>query len=213
MCHRAARTNRGDWAGVVHGSHTSVSAGVQSGAGKEVGRPQPRCYAGSMRSGLGIVGILLGAALLVHCGDESNATIEQCEPEGACSCSPGTERPVRCSCVGGSACTVSGGGIEFSCDGNADCDLTCGENCLVECPGTTSCMVTAGNATEVRCPGTASCDITCEASCAVEIRGAADGVVRCEAESSGAVCAITGCTPEECGDGVYACGTACPASE
>ena len=165
-----------------------------------------------MRDGLKIIGILLGAVLLAHCGEENGGTIEQCEPEGACSCSDGTERDTRCTCVGGSTCSVSGGGIEFYCDGTDACELSCGDDCLIVCPGTTSCGVTAGDEAEVRCPGTASCDITCEGDCAVDVQGAADAVVRCEAESSGATCQITSCSPEDCRDGVYACRTMCPAS-
>lgn len=163
-----------------------------------------------MRGWVKLVGILSAAGLLAHCG--SDATIEECEPEGACSCEAGTERETRCTCVGGSSCSVTGGGIEFTCDGNAACDLSCGEDCLIFCPGTTSCAVTAGDQAVVRCPGTASCSITCEESCSVEIEGAADAVVRCEAESTGATCEITGCSLEDCGDGVYACRATCPES-
>jgi len=157
-------------------------------------------------------GILLGAVLLAHCGG-SDATVEQCEPAGACMCTDGTERDIRCTCTGGSTCTVSGGGIEFDCEGNAACELNCGDDCLIVCPGTTSCGVTVGDQGAVRCPGTASCDVTCAENCAVEVAGAADVVVRCEAEASGAACEIVGCSPEDCGAGVYACGTECPGPE
>lgn len=174
------------------------------------GRHTLLCYVVRMMGGVKVVGVLLGALLLTHCSDD--ATIEQCEPTNACSCTDGTERDTRCTCVGGSTCEVTGGGIEFYCEGNAACELNCGDDCLIVCPGTTSCGVTAGDQAEVRCPGTASCDITCEADCAVEVDGAADAVIRCEAEPTGAVCEIIGCSPEDCGEGVYVCGTACPAA-
>jgi len=152
---------------------------------------------------------MVSGSIAPGCGDD--ATIERCEPASACSCTAGTDRETRCTCAGGSSCSVAGGGIEFDCQGNAACELTCGDDCLITCPGTTSCGVVAGDGSVVRCPGTASCDVTCEGDCDVTIEGAADAVVRCEAEDIGAVCELSGCSFDDCGDGVYACGTACPA--
>ena len=154
--------------------------------------------------------VFLAWALLLLGGCSDSTSIEQCEPASACMCTQGTERETRCTCSGGSTCTVSGGGIELDCQGNADCALNCGEDCLTVCPGTTSCSVITGDQSEVRCQGTASCDVTCESNCSVEVTGAADAVVECAEESAGAVCALTGCDFEDCGGSVYACRTACP---
>src|SRR5215210_6063006 len=98
--------------------------------------------------------ILLGA-----CGDE--ADVEACEPESACSCTDGTERDTACVCAGGATCTISGDSIEFTCDGNADCNLVCGSDCLITCPGTTTCTVDVGDGGVVSCPGTSTCDVLC----------------------------------------------------
>jgi hypothetical protein len=163
--------------------------------------------------GLFTVAFVFGA--LSGCGDDdppprSSAHVEECEPVNACSCGPGTERATACSCTGGSSCEIAGSNIEFQCDGNAACGMTCGANCLVTCPGTTSCTVTTGNDGEIRCPGTASCDITCLGDCTVNGAGNAEAIVHCEGADDGAVCTIEGCTPEDCGDDVFACGAACP---
>jgi hypothetical protein len=152
--------------------------------------------------------LCLGLAAAACGGDD--AEVEFCEPEGACECTDGVERETACVCVGGSTCSVDGDDIEFSCDGNADCSLVCGTNCLITCPGTTQCTVDVGDGAVVDCPGTASCDVLCRGDCEVAVAGAADAIVTCEAEADGAVCDFTGCSPTDCGDGVYACRTACP---
>ena len=162
-----------------------------------------------MRASL-FCGVVLSALLSAGCDGAGSATIDLCEPEGSCFCAEGTELETRCTCVGGSTCSVSGGGVELDCQGNAVCNLDCGEDCIIVCPGTTTCTVTTGEGSAIRCPGTASCDITCDGSCAVEVAGAADVVVRCDAEATGGACEISGCSPEDCGQSVYACGTSCP---
>jgi hypothetical protein len=146
--------------------------------------------------------------LFAACGDE--ADVESCEPANACSCDDGVERDIACVCAGGAECSISGDNIEFSCDGNADCNLACGADCLITCPGTTTCTVEVGDDAVVSCPGTASCDVLCQANCSVEVGGNADALVRCADEADGAICELTGCSPVSCGDGVYACGIACP---
>ena len=146
--------------------------------------------------------------LLAACGGD--AEVEACEPASACSCMDGAERDTACVCAGGATCTIEGDSIEFSCDGNADCKLGCGADCLITCPGTTTCTVDVGDNAVVTCPGTASCEVFCRADCDVDVAGNADAIVRCEDEANGATCRITGCSPTSCGNGLYACGTACP---
>jgi hypothetical protein len=152
-------------------------------------------------------------ACAAACDDDPSegGQVQECRPEGACTCEAGVERATRCTCEGGSSCTVLGNDIEFACEGNAACGLDCGTDCLVSCPGTTSCTVVVGDDAVVVCPGTATCDVTCRADCAVEMSGASRAVVRCEAEAGGAVCTLTSCAIEDCGGGVYACRTSCPA--
>ena len=104
---------------------------------------------------LGFFTAALAFGALSGCGDDdppprSSAHVEECEPANACSCGPGTERATACSCTGGSNCEIAGSNIEFQCDGNAACGMTCGANCLITCPGTTSCTVTTGNDGEIR---------------------------------------------------------------
>jgi hypothetical protein len=152
---------------------------------------------------------LLLSFVVAACGG-SGAEVEFCEPTEACDCVEGVERDTACVCVGGSTCSILGDSIEFSCDGNADCSLVCGTNCLISCPGTTTCTVDVGDDAIVSCPGTASCDILCRGDCAVDVAGTASAVVRCEAEADGAVCSLTSCSPTSCGGGVYACRTSCP---
>lgn len=159
--------------------------------------------------------VVLGSLAFVGgCGDDdgTGAAVVECMPEGACMCGPGNERPIACSCAGGSSCVLDGNEIEFQCQGNAGCGMSCGTDCLVTCPGTTQCTVEVGDRGIVSCPGTATCDIVCHGDCTVQMAGAARSTIRCEHEADGAECVIEGCQPTDCGDGVWACGTACPAS-
>jgi hypothetical protein len=146
--------------------------------------------------------------LVAGCGNDGK--VEACEPTNACSCTDGTQRDTACTCSGGATCSISGDSIEFTCDGNAACNLDCGTNCLITCPGTTTCTVEVGDDAVVTCPGTALCDVLCHGDCTINKAGNADAIMRCEHEADGSVCMISGCTPTSCGNGVYACGAACP---
>lgn len=105
---------------------------------------------------------------------------------------------------------LDGNQIEFQCQGNAGCGMTCGTDCLITCPGTTTCTVDIGDGSIVSCPGTATCDVRCHGDCIVQMAGAARSIVRCEKADEGAECIVEGCTPVDCGNGVRACRTACP---
>jgi hypothetical protein len=159
-----------------------------------------------------MIRIMMKAALfliaIAACGGDHD--VKACDPSSACTCMDGVDRDTACVCAGGSTCTVDGDSIEFTCDGNAGCNLVCGNDCLITCPGTTMCTVELGDKGVVTCPGTAQCDVLCHADCSVSVAGTADAIVRCENEATGATCTITGCTPTDCGNGVHACGTACP---
>lgn len=141
------------------------------------------------------------------CG--SDAHIEACEPENACSCGPGTERETSCSCTGGSSCEIEGDDIEFRCDGNAGCGMSCGNDCLITCPGTTTCDIEVGDDGVIECPGTATCNVVCHGSCALSLAGAARAVLTCEDDA--AACEMSGCQATDCGNGVFACRAECPA--
>jgi len=153
--------------------------------------------------------LFLASTFVAACGN-NNAQIQQCTPTNACTCTAGTQRDTACTCSGGASCAISGDSIEFQCDGNADCNLTCGTDCLITCPGTTSCTVDVDDNAVVECPGTASCDVTCRGNCTVDISGNADAIVRCLDQANGAVCTVNGCSTTDCGNGVSACRTTCP---
>ncbi len=140
-----------------------------------------------MHKSLPMVALLV--LLAAGCG-RGDAEVEFCEPEDACFCTDGVERETLCVCEGGSDCFIDGDDIEFECEGNAACGLSCGENCLVTCPGTTSCTVEVGHGGEVHCPGTATCDIACYGDCQVHVDGAATATVDCVNEADGAICEI-----------------------
>ena len=151
------------------------------------------------------------AALLLLLGVAgcTGDTADVLECEGTCSCDQDAR---TCSCEGGTDCEVAGASdVTLTCDGNARCALSCEELCRVECPGTAGCEAVMGPDSEAVCNGTGSCDYTCEGDCTVDCPGASSCVVRC---AEGASCAITSCGPmvTDCGDGVQACRTACPAS-
>jgi hypothetical protein len=141
------------------------------------------------------------------CGDDDDDDdVAVLECSGMCSCNEDTR---TCSCAGGTECTLAGeGNVTFTCDGNASCDLLCGDDCNIVCPGTTGCAAESGAGAEFECQGTALCEFTCQADCVVNCTGAAQCLVTCEDEAS---CNLDNCrasTP--CGDGVFACGRACP---
>lgn len=94
-----------------------------------------------------VVGIAVAVGpLVLGCGGQ--AAIEECDPPGACSCEPGKERETSCSCHGGSTCSIQGDGVEFSCDGNADCDMECGADCLIEVSGAADVRLTCAEDAE-----------------------------------------------------------------
>lgn len=143
-------------------------------------------------------------------GEGGSAVVRECEPADACSCGPGVDRPTACTCNGGSSCEIEGDDIEFQCQGNAACGMTCGTDCLITCPGTTSCSVDVDDGGIVSCPGTATCEVICRGDCTVEMTGTARSTLRCEAED--ATCEVTGCDVTDCGDGVFACRMDCPSA-
>jgi hypothetical protein len=152
--------------------------------------------------------LLVSALGLIACGPDDGAEIEECDPPGACSCEPGTERETSCSCTGGSECVIEGDSIEFHCDGNAGCGMTCGTDCLITCPGTTSCDVVVDEAAVIDCPGTAECYVTCLGSCTLSMAGASRSTLICD--DPAADCAMEGCSATDCGDGVFTCRSDCP---
>jgi hypothetical protein len=117
-----------------------------------------------------------------------------------------------CSCLGGTECTVSGGdgAVTLVCEGNARCDLECGDDCTVECPGTSGCVATMGDDSTASCAGTAECDYVCKGDCSADCPGTSRCTVTC---APGFDCdmVITSCggMVTECADGL-ACRTACP---
>ncbi len=135
---------------------------------------------------------LSALAVFVTAACGGGGEVRECEPEGACFCTEGTERETLCVCEGGSDCSIDGDNIEFECDGNAACGLACGEDCLVTCPGTTSCTVEVGDGAVVSCPGTSTCHVTCFGDCEINVDGAASAEVDCVHEDQGAVCEING---------------------
>jgi hypothetical protein len=147
------------------------------------------------------------AASVVGCGDdEDEGNVRVLECSGTCSCNDETR---TCSCSGGTECELSGeGNVTFTCDGNAACDLHCDEDCNIVCPGTTGCTAESGPGASFECQGNASCEFTCQADCTVLCAGAAQCLVTCTDEDT---CNLDDCrdaTP--CGEGVFACGRACP---
>lgn len=157
------------------------------------------------------LGLFVSVAVAACSDDEGDAEVEYCEPEGACSCMEGVERETACTCNGGSTCEIEGNSIEFQCQGNAGCGMSCGDDCLITCPGTTSCDIDVGNRAEINCPGTASCNVSCRGSCSLQMAGAARALLTCE--DPDADCTMDGCRAEDCGDGVFACGMDCPADD
>jgi hypothetical protein len=152
----------------------------------------------------------LGLSLsLAACGDDDDDEIGDVavlECTGTCTCDSDTR---SCSCAGGTECVIEGeGNVTFTCDGNASCGLGCGENCDIICPGTTGCVAESGSGATFECQGTASCEFTCEADCSVSCGGAASCLVRC---ADADTCDLSECRGStDCGDGVFACGRACP---
>jgi hypothetical protein len=137
------------------------------------------------------------------CGGGNDVDILECT--GQCTCDQETD---TCSCLGGTDCTVeSSGAVTLICEGNARCDLTCGDGCRVECPGTAGCTASMGANSTGQCNGTASCDFSCAGDCSVDCPGTSQCTLACP---EGADCAITSCPMvTSCGGGVLACRTGC----
>jgi hypothetical protein len=154
--------------------------------------------------------VVLALALLGACGDDGGTEVLECT--GTCSC---VEETRTCSCTGGSDCVVAGArDVTLICEGNAVCDLECDELCAVECPGTAGCTALIGPDSSAVCNGTGSCDYTCEGDCTVDCPGSSQCIVRCGAPDAGpaGTCTVTSCRDVvDCGGGIQACRTACPA--
>jgi hypothetical protein len=151
--------------------------------------------------------MLLFALTPLACGDDDEdggARILECD--GNCTCNEDTR---TCSCSGGTSCALEGeGNVTFTCDGNAACDLSCGSNCDIICPGTTGCTAEAGASASFECQGNAMCEFTCLADCSVLCQGAAQCLVTCDDTEP---CDLDNCSNStDCGNGVFACGRACP---
>ncbi len=150
-----------------------------------------------------IVG-LIGVSL-VACGDD-DGDVEVLECSGTCNCND-DER--TCSCAGGTECALEGeGDVTFTCDGNASCDLSCGDGCEIICPGTTGCVAESGAGASFECQGNAMCEFTCLADCSVSCGGTTQCLVHCDDEDE---CDLSDCrNSTDCGEGTFACGRACP---
>lgn len=140
------------------------------------------------------------------CGDDSgHADVLECE--GTCSCDNDTR---TCTCSGGTLCVVEGeSDINLICEGNAQCDLQCEEDCHVECPGISGCTADMGDDSSAVCNGSGQCEYTCNGDCTADCPGSSECIVYC---LSGFVCEITSCEQDfqDCGNGVLACRTNCP---
>lgn len=155
-----------------------------------------------------LLSLALTLGLFIGCADESpDAEILACS--GECECVPEEN---TCSCLGGTDCIIEGEttGINLICEGNARCALECGAECNVECPGTSGCDASMGPDSTGICNGTGNCAFTCAGDCSVDCPGTSSCTLACPVDAS---CEITSCGqgPEDCGDGVLACRTACPA--
>ena len=147
------------------------------------------------------------ALFLFMCNNDGD-DVEVLECVGSCTCDDDTR---TCTCQGGTECTIEGEeDITLVCDGNASCDLACGNRCHVICPGTTGCTAEMGDDSIAECQGNAECDYTCLGDCEVQCSGTPQCIVRC---AEGATCTIVDCDSQltDCGDGIQVCRTNCPA--
>jgi hypothetical protein len=140
----------------------------------------------------------LALVAFVQLGGCSSSDIEVLECTGECECDEETN---TCSCLGGTECVVEGGvGVTLTCDGNARCDLACGEECHVDCHGTTGCDATLGDNSTAACSGTVDCNYTCLGDCVVDCPGTSRCTVAC---ADGATCEVTSCpSVTDCGEGM-----------
>jgi hypothetical protein len=149
--------------------------------------------------------LLVVLPLFVACGDdEGEVAILECT--GTCTCDNDTR---TCSCAGGTDCVLEGEGqVTFTCDGNASCGLSCGDDCNVVCPGTTGCNAESGARARFECQGTAACEFRCHADCAVFCGGTSQCLVTCDDVNA---CDLSACrNSTDCGGGIFACGRECP---
>jgi hypothetical protein len=155
---------------------------------------------------------VIAAVVMSGCGgDDGQPTILDCT--GTCSCDADTR---TCSCSGGTDCTITGageGGVTLVCEGNAECNLACGVGCHVQCPGTAGCVADMGDDSDAVCNGTGHCDYTCRGDCAADCPGSSECIVRCAAGSTCTVTSCAGASLVDCGNGVQACRTPCPAAD
>lgn len=144
------------------------------------------------------------ALVFSNCGDDEVKVIE-CE--GSCTCDQDTR---TCACQGGTECVVEGyDDVTLVCEGNARCELSCGDRCHVECPGTAGCNAEMGDDSSAVCNGTGDCEYTCSGDCEVNCPGVSRCVLRCPEDAE---CQITDCpaiTLQECGNGVLVCRSTC----
>jgi hypothetical protein len=150
--------------------------------------------------------LTLLASSFASCDDDDGNDVTVLECTGTCTCD---EEARICSCAGGTSCVLEGeGDVTFTCDGNASCGLACGDDCDIICPGTTGCTAEAGARARFECQGSASCEFTCRADCVVSCGGASQCLVTCDDVET---CDLSQCRDAtDCGDGVFACGRACP---
>lgn len=148
--------------------------------------------------------IALSILLCAACGGDD---VDVLECTGECTCDEETN---TCSCLGGTDCVVEAdGAVTLVCEGNARCDLECGDNCTVDCPGTSGCAAGMGANSTGTCAGNAACDYTCAGDCSIDCPGAARCTLVCP---EGAECEITSCPMvTSCPNGVLACRASCPA--
>ncbi len=152
--------------------------------------------------------ILLASAAIMPfgCSKDSKESVEVLECTGSCECDPDTR---TCSCLGGTECVVEGADdVTLICEGNARCELECGNRCHVECPGTAGCSAEMGFDSTAICNGTGDCEYYCLGDCEVDCPGTSACFVYCPED---AFCEITSCPQvEECEDGGLACRRDCP---
>jgi len=114
-----------------------------------------------------------------------------------------TSRTFACSCA-----LEGEGDVTFTCDGNASCDLHCGDQCDIICPGTTGCSAESGASASFECQGNAECEFTCLSDCTVSCGGATRCLVHCDDPDA---CDLSDCRNAiDCGNDTHACGRPCP---
>jgi hypothetical protein len=121
-----------------------------------------------------------GANCMVDCTDGDDCKVE-CASDASCEVDCYGGEDCEIQCKSGSACNVACGGNHGSCD-SVDCKA--GSSCAIECKNSNDCDFTY-------CRAGASCLLTCTNAGDCEFEYCAGGAV-------------------SCGNGVIACGRACP---